>query len=65
MGTKRSEREDKKIKRCKRHEFILRHFLCTHVVNIFVSKSVWVELRQWLNWGMSMSYEFTLGGWIC
>ena len=65
MGTKRSEREDKKLKRCERHKFILRHFFWTHVVNIFVSKSVWVELRQWLNWGMSMSYEFTLGGWIC
>ena len=41
---------------------ILRHFLCTHVVNIFVSKSVCMESRQWLNWGMSMSYVFTLGG---
>ena len=23
-----------------------------------------MELRQWLNWGMSMSYEFTLGDWM-
>ena len=49
-GTKGSEREGQ--------------FLCTHVVNIFVSKSVCMELRQWLNWGMSLSYEFTLGGWM-
>ena len=23
-----------------------------------------MELRQWLSWGMSMSYEFTLGSWM-
>ena len=22
-----------------------------------------MELRQWFNWGISMNYEFTLGGW--
>ena len=30
----------------------------------FVSKSVCTELRQWFNWGISKSYEFTLGGWM-
>ena len=41
---------------------ILRHFLCTHVIDGFVSKSVCMELQQWLNWGMG--YEFTLDGWM-
>ena len=29
----------------------------------FVFQSVCMELRQGLNWGMSMCYEFTLGNW--
>ena len=23
-----------------------------------------MELQQWFKWGISMSYEFTLGGWM-
>ena len=59
-GTKCSEREDKKKNDVK--ALILGHFFCTHVVNIFVSKSVCMALQQWFNWGIIMSYEFTLGG---
>ena len=34
--------------------------LC-NVVNIFVSKSVCMQLRQWLNWGMSMNSPWVAG----
>ena len=57
-GTKRSEREDKK------KDVKGTHFATFPLYNIFVSKSVCMELRQWFNWGISMSYEFTLGGWM-
>ena len=33
-------------------------------LSLFFFISVCMELRQWLNWSMSMSYEFTLGDWM-
>ena len=60
-GTKCSERGAKK-KLCKRHSSCDISFAL--MSSTFVSKSVCMELRQWANWGISMSYEFTPCGWM-